>query len=592
MQPRLALAFALLLFGCDPPTSFPTVPSDPPDKPEVPDDPEDPGDEPGDTPEDPTDTPPERPADPPEEPTEPPKPPGERPAPPERPTTPERPTAPPERPADPNAPPEGTRRPTAPPERPAPPEEPTAPPEEPVAPPAAPTIAWAADLSVADVLLYQGSSVALTAAGPAPLAATDVPVVAGRETLVRVLLQPGSGWVPRPVVVALEIEDAAGSTSFELEVTPYAASTEADLASSANFSVPGEVITPDAALTVSVVEALASRPGNAEPRGARFPAAGAAPLLAVENGGVVEIWFVPLLYAPDGSSRAPDTSAAQIELLRSSLERQYPVSDVLVDVLPPVALAAPMAADGAGWSDALYQVSDLRDALAVPDDVYLYGLVEPASDFGTYCRSGCVAGLSWVGVNPDSAWTRSSLGLGYTGDGSADTFTHEVGHAHGRQHSPCGGPASPDPDYPNGGGRLGTWGWDMEEASLIDPATHGDLMSYCRPRWVSDYTFAALSERVTAVNAASFVGALPGWPRRFGVLDLPASGAPSVRASLNLDRPPEGKVVTLELLDDRGRSLGTTTGTVQPFEHLGASAILFEAGAAAAVRYDGQVLPI
>lgn len=554
---RFVLA-VLLLAGCDPFGGLPSSPADPPGEPTAP----------PERPEDPA----ERPEDPAERPTTP----GERPQDPA-----ERPEEPPQEPTEPAAPPE---EPTEPPQEPT---EPAAPPE-----PVDEAPRWAADVAIADMLLLQGSSVALTPAGPAPLAETNVPVVAGREALLRVMLAPGASWTPRPLEIEVEIEQAAGSTVLRLDFTPNGASTEENLASSANFDLPAGLVTPEAEVSVSLFEALASEPGSPLPRAARFPSAGAAPLRAVQNGGVVEVWFVPLLYAPDGSRRAPDTSPAQIELLRSTLERQYPVSDVLVDVLTPVALASPMDAEGGGWTDALYQISNLRDALAVPDDVYLYGLVQPEADYGTYCQRGCVTGLSWVGVNPASAWSRSSLGLGYAGGRSADTFAHEVGHAHGRQHSPCGGPANPDPDFPNGGGRLGAWGWDAVDAELIDPSTHGDLMSYCRPRWVSDYTFAALSERVQQVNASAFVAALPGWPRSFAVLDVPAAEAPALRATLTLDRPPEGKAVGLELLDERGRTIGTVIGTVQVFEHLGAAAILFEEPDAAAIRYDGVTLPL
>lgn len=575
MRTTALLAFtALLLVGCDPTEGFPTFPTDPVEEPT---DPDDPPEAPPERPTDPADGPNERPQEPVDRPAERPEEPGTRP--------PERPEEPADDPVD--APPERPEEPADDPVD-APPERPEDPP-----PPPAPTVSWAADLAIADVLLYQGSSVALTPAGPAPLAATEVPVVAGREALVRVMLAPQPRWSARPVTVHLEIEDAAGSTAYSLDVTPYAASTEADLASSANFTVPGAVITPDASVVVSLHEALAQTPGADEPGAARFPTTGAAPLQAIENGGVVEVWFVPLTYAPDGSQRAPDTSPDQIELLRSSLERQYPVSDVLVDVLPPVALAGALAADGDGWTDALYQVSNLREALAVPDDVYLYGLVAPRPDFSEYCRSGCVSGLSWVGTNPQSAWSRASLGLGYTGPRAADTFTHEVGHAHGRTHSPCGGPAHPDPNFPNGGGRLGTWGWDAEDVALIDPATHGDLMSYCRPRWVSDYTFAALSDRIQQVNASAFTAALPGWPRTFHVLDTAGSGPPAVRSELSLDRPPEGAEVKLDAYAEDRSWLGVVIGTEQRFEDVKGSAILFEAPeGTASVRYGGRYVAV
>jgi hypothetical protein len=45
-----------------------------------------------------------------------------------------------------------------------------------------------------------------------------------------------------------------------------------------------------------------------------------------------------------------------------------------------------------------------------------------------------------------------------------------------------------DPGYPYVGAVLGAYGFDLGSERLIDPS-HRDLMSYCRPRWVSDYTY-------------------------------------------------------------------------------------------------------
>ena len=80
-------------------------------------------------------------------------------------------------------------------------------------------------------------------------------------------------------------------------------------------------------------------------------------------------------------------------------------------------------------------------------------------------------------------------------------LAHEEGHNFGRQHSPCGGVANPDPNYPYAGGLIGVPGWDAFAASgnLKTSADHHDVMTYCSNLWVSDYTYkGVLSFRLTS----------------------------------------------------------------------------------------------
>jgi hypothetical protein len=89
-------------------------------------------------------------------------------------------------------------------------------------------------------------------------------------------------------------------------------------------------------------------------------------------------------------------------------------------------------------------------------------------------RSG-VAGIGTVG-----------RGVSAGRDDSLDTAAHELGHNFGRNHAPCG--VSGDANYPHANARIGVWGVDRQ-GSYKDPARLADLMSYCDPTWVSDYTY-------------------------------------------------------------------------------------------------------
>ena len=73
----------------------------------------------------------------------------------------------------------------------------------------------------------------------------------------------------------------------------------------------------------------------------------------------------------------------------------------------------------------------------------------------------------------------------------ANTFSHEMGHSFSLQHSPGCNTGGVDPNYPYDDGRLGPRsGWSSFENHFIEPEeSFYDLQSYCRPRFISDYSF-------------------------------------------------------------------------------------------------------
>jgi len=93
--------------------------------------------------------------------------------------------------------------------------------------------------------------------------------------------------------------------------------------------------------------------------------------------------------------------------------------------------------------------------------------------------SGEVTGAAGVAFVPG----RSSFSVP-----SASVIAHELGHNMHLWHAPCGGAGGPDPMFPYSDGSTGAWGYDFEGDSLVSPDTP-DLMSYCGPKWISDYHF-------------------------------------------------------------------------------------------------------
>jgi hypothetical protein len=114
-------------------------------------------------------------------------------------------------------------------------------------------------------------------------------------------------------------------------------------------------------------------------------------------------------------------------------------------------------------------------------DVLYYGLMAAGIPMGPIigCNSGGVS-------------------TGSIGDGV--TMAHELGHACGRPHSPCGTPGDPaypayEPYDPAGTpmASIGEYGLDISTGAIKSPATFKDFMSYCGPKWVSLFVYGRLT---------------------------------------------------------------------------------------------------
>jgi len=156
-------------------------------------------------------------------------------------------------------------------------------------------------------------------------------------------------------------------------------------------------------------------------------------------------------------------------------KRLHPVPDV-VDVTVGSTMnssVATLLSDGTGWSTVLTELRAKRTADGITDRYY-YGAVKVGYTSG-------VAGLGYIGLPAAIGWDYNS---------GPSVLAHEVGHNFGRQHSPCGGAGSPDPNYPYVGGIIGVPGWDaFATVSNLKTLDHTDIMGYCSNQWISDYVY-------------------------------------------------------------------------------------------------------
>ncbi len=96
---------------------------------------------------------------------------------------------------------------------------------------------------------------------------------------------------------------------------------------------------------------------------------------------------------------------------------------------------------------------------------------------------------------------------------SGTTMAHEAGHNWYRNHVRCAGTeADVDSLYPYGDCTIDLWdanvpeahwGFDARTLQFIHPQETADLMSYGSPRWMSDYTYKKIMERIGTGTALS-----------------------------------------------------------------------------------------
>jgi hypothetical protein len=415
----------------------------------------------------------------------------------------------------------------------------------------------ATGLRISEIAVYQGVKVTVMREGES-VEAPSLPLVAGRDGMLRVFVSAESGWRPRLVLGRLELANA-GQPLPVLEASAFlqGSSSEAILSSTLQFHFPGEWLTPATGYSVSLWEMAEEGPSQAASDGSVFPRVGMAPLPAEEPGEGLTVVVVPMRYQADGTGRVPVVTEVQLERMRSMLLSTYPVARVQISVREPVDLGVEVSPEGPGWAEALGLLLGLRMADEVAPNVYYYGVFSPAPAFREYCRGGCTTGLSLVATHPDDEVVRGSVGVGWTTDLMPGTFIHELGHAHGRLHAPCGSPDpdSIDPDYPYPEGTIGTWGYALGDRRLRGPDSK-DFMGYCHPVWVSDYTYRALFERIRRVNQSA--GALKALRARaenrsFWRMLLLGPNALTLGERIALAQEPRGAPVKVLRLDRQGQ---------------------------------------
>ena len=410
----------------------------------------------------------------------------------------------------------------------------------------------APDLAVARIDLYQAVQVPLARDG-ARADRDGLPIVAGREGLVRIHADALPGWSARAITAVVEIDRAGTVQRFTDTRAPELPSDDRDPASVFAVRVPREAIEPGAFFRVR----LESDEGVAEAPAASFPPDGTFTDLEVTLLPPIVVVLVPLRYDTDGSGRLPDTSPEQLDRYRAELTSRFPFAEVDLRVHDAVPWSRSTRYNGnMDWGAVNSLLIAMRDDEGAHDAEYWYGLAAPHTSRSAYCRStsgSCVTGQSYVATLRGS---RVGSGVGFDDVASVRTFAHELGHMHGRYHSPCG-TSGTDDDYPYAGGRIGVWGWDRRDGSFHDPDVATDMLGYCDRQWISDYNYLAIHDRHVALRGTLSTHATTAPVlRRFVTLD--ATGAARFEPPVSLRALP-GEPTPALYLDALGRPLAEVT---------------------------------
>ena len=305
-----------------------------------------------------------------------------------------------------------------------------------------------------------------------------VPLVAGEDALLRVFpvaVRPNHAWLP--LVRASFYLDGASVHTIEIpaRVGPIPTTmNEGSLSSSVNAPVPASVVQPGLEFVIEIDPEATLDPNLGVVR--RIPENGRLPV-DVRDMPVLELTLVPFLLRdnPD-SSIVPVLDAMAADPMGHALlehtRKLLPVGQLDVRVHEPVTISDRL----------LLQATEAIRVMEGRRGHYM-GTMSPRSlGFGGGGQA-MIGGLSsWAALE-------------------SDTIAHELGHNMSLKHAPCGNPPGQEPGFPNSGGRIGSPGYDSGSQTLVPP-THADLMGYCDPNWISDYSFGkALEYRLFIADA-------------------------------------------------------------------------------------------
>ena len=299
-----------------------------------------------------------------------------------------------------------------------------------------------------------------------------VPLVAGRNGLLRVFVRSSAANGAQPPV-RVRFYNGSGTLVSTTTIQAPSASVpltmdESALGSSWNQTLTGAFIQPGLRLLLDVdPNNVVSEPNENDNT---WPANGTPAALDVRSVSTMFVTLVPIVQAARGDTGRVDQNNKANFIL--PMQRMFPVANIDADVRAPYTYSGgELQSGGANWQTLLSELRALRTADA--NGRMYYGVVRVGYTSGA-------AGLGYIGFPTAIGWDHQPSGT--------EVMAHELGHNFGRLHAPCGNPAGVDGQYPYSGANIGVYGYDIL-SGVAKQSSLRDLMSYCDPSWISDYTY-------------------------------------------------------------------------------------------------------
>ena len=294
-----------------------------------------------------------------------------------------------------------------------------------------------------------------------------VPLVAGERALLRVFPTANRSTSQGiPAVRARFYRDGVETHVVDIPGKSAAIPTEVDesrLANSANAEIPDYVVQPGLEMVIQVDPDGTVDPALGVPK--RIPEAGR---LAVEVKAMplFDLTLIPFIWSQTQDSSIVDLVEAMAadpvnHAMLADTRTLLPVGQLDVTAHEPV-------------------LSSSNSAYALLSQTIAIRAMEGGTGHYMGMMSPPVTAAAGVARRPG----RSSFSTP-----SAFTIAHELGHNLSLHHAPCGSADGPDPSFPYSDGSIGAWGYDFRDGGSLIQKSKPDLMSYCRPPWISDYSF-------------------------------------------------------------------------------------------------------
>lgn len=417
------------------------------------------------------------------------------------------------------------------------------------------------DFTVTDIEIFQASQTD----------SNSVPLVAGKAAVARVYGQLLDGLSPAGVTVSLTaVRNGAnlGTINVPGPATVPASPGRGVYNSTYNVILPDSWLSGQVQLTATIDPAhIVSESNESNNQFGRT--------VTFNNVPDLQVFLVPINYTHQGPTNPGFYPGQGVDNISDWVRRAYPVDNVNVTIHPHYNFSGNLENNsGSAWISLLNQLYFLKLSDGYPEEtpIVYYGLI-PINNGSTQWFFNGIAGIGWI--SPPGQNFREALGLNLGANDETGVLAgHEIGHNLGRQHAPCGNPGSPDPSYPYAGASIGQYGTDIRGSNVLlnTPTSHVDMMSYCSPEWVSDYTYAALynNQRVQGLSRMSQTADHLVIRAAFGDNNA-LSLAPVYAFPIESSSGSAASEVVAELLDGQGQVIAAAPIAVREAEEEGIS---------------------